>query len=67
MQGERNTLQRFTVRAREEEDRWGTTGINTPRSRTVTVIFQSSEPPRKISELLTFEISTDCSPHGRNL
>jgi hypothetical protein len=67
MQGERNTLQRFTVRAREEEDRWGTTGINTPRSRTVTVIFQSSEPPRKISELSTFEISADCSLYGRNL
>jgi hypothetical protein len=41
--------------------------INTPRSRTVTVIFQSSEPPRKLSELPTFEISTDYSPYGRNL
>jgi hypothetical protein len=67
MLGERNTLERFTVRAEEEEDRWGTRGINTPRSRTVTVIFQSSEPLRKISELPTFEISADCSPYGRNL
>jgi hypothetical protein len=41
--------------------------MNTPRSRTVTAIFQSSEPPRKISELLTFEISTDCIPYGQNL
>jgi hypothetical protein len=32
MLGERNTLERFTVRAEEEEDRWGTRGINTPRS-----------------------------------
>jgi hypothetical protein len=45
----------------------GLGGINTPRSRIVTVIFQSSEPPRKISELPTFEISADCSPYGRNL
>jgi hypothetical protein len=45
----------------------GPRGINTPRSRTVTVIFQSSEPPRKISELPTSEISADCSPYGRNL
>jgi hypothetical protein len=45
----------------------GPGGINTPRSRTVTVIFQSSEPPRKILELPTFEISADCSPYGRNL
>jgi hypothetical protein len=51
MLGERNTLDRFTVRAKEEEDRWGTRGINTPRSRTVTVIFQISKPPRKILEL----------------
>jgi hypothetical protein len=35
-------------------------GINTPRSRTVTAIFQSSELP-------TFENSADCSPYGRNL
>jgi hypothetical protein len=45
----------------------GLWGINTPRSRTVTAIFQSSEPPRKISELPTFENSADCSPYGRNL
>jgi hypothetical protein len=45
----------------------GPRGINTPRSRTVTAIFQSSEPPRKISELPTFENSADCSPYGRNL
>jgi hypothetical protein len=45
----------------------GPWGINTPRSRTVTAIFQSSEPPRKMSELPTFENSTDCSPYGRNL
>jgi hypothetical protein len=44
----------------------GPRGINTPRSRTVTTIFQSSEPLRKISELPTFEISADCSPYGRN-
>jgi hypothetical protein len=37
----------------------GPRGINTPRSRIVTAIFQSSEPPRKISELPTFEISAD--------
>jgi hypothetical protein len=29
----------------------GPGGINTPRSRTVTVIFQSSEPPRKSRNL----------------
>jgi hypothetical protein len=45
----------------------GLWGINTPRSRTVTAIFQSSEPPRKISELPTFENSADCSLYGRNL
>jgi hypothetical protein len=45
----------------------GPRGINTPRSRTVTIIFQSSEPPRKISELPTSEISDDSSPYGRNL
>jgi hypothetical protein len=45
----------------------GPRGINTSRSRTVTTIFQSSEPPRKISELPTFEISADCSPYGQNL
>jgi hypothetical protein len=45
----------------------GPRGINTPRSRTVTAIFQSSEPPRKISELPTFENSADCSSYGRNL
>jgi hypothetical protein len=45
----------------------GPRGINTPRSRTVTAIFQSSEPSRKISELPTFENSADCSPYGRNL
>jgi predicted membrane-bound dolichyl-phosphate-mannose-protein mannosyltransferase len=31
MQGERNTLQRFTVRAREEEDRGGTRGYKYPQ------------------------------------
>jgi hypothetical protein len=67
MLGERNTLQRFTIRAEEEEDRWGPGGINTPKSRTITVIFQSSEPLRKISELSTSEISAGCSPCGRNL
>jgi hypothetical protein len=45
----------------------GPRSINTPRSRTVTVIFQSSEPPRKISELPNSETSADCSPYGRNL
>jgi hypothetical protein len=39
----------------------GPRGINTPRSRTVTVIFQSSEPLRKISELPNPEISVDYS------
>jgi hypothetical protein len=67
MLGERNKLERFTVWGEEEDNRWGIKGINTPRSRTVTVIFQSSEPPRKISELPTSEISADCSPHGWNL
>jgi hypothetical protein len=42
-------------------------GINTPRFRTVTVIFLCSEPPRKISELPNSEISADCSPYGWNL
>jgi hypothetical protein len=45
----------------------GPRGINTPRSRTVTVIFQSLEPLRKISELPNPEISVDCSPYSRNL
>jgi hypothetical protein len=45
----------------------GPRGINTPRSRTVTAIIQSSEPPRKISELPTFENFADCSLYGRNL
>jgi hypothetical protein len=45
----------------------GPRGINTPISRTVMVIFQSSEPPRKISELPNPEIFADCSPYGRNL
>jgi hypothetical protein len=45
----------------------GPRGINTPRSRTVTVIFQSPEPLRKISELPNSEISADCSPYGQNL
>jgi predicted membrane-bound dolichyl-phosphate-mannose-protein mannosyltransferase len=31
MQGERNTLQCFTVQAREEEDRWGTRGYKYPQ------------------------------------
>jgi hypothetical protein len=61
-------LERVAVRGRRENDRWGgPRGINTPRSRKVTVIFQSSEPPRKISELPNPEISADCSPYGRNL
>jgi hypothetical protein len=67
MLGERNTLERLTVRVEEEDNRWGPRGINTPRSGTITVIFQSSEPPRKISELPTSEVSADCSPYGRNL
>jgi hypothetical protein len=41
----------------------GPRGINTPRSRTVTVIFQSSEPPRKLSKLPNSETSADCSPY----
>jgi hypothetical protein len=67
MQGERMRLEQRTVQGEEEDNRWGPRGINTPRSRIVTVIFQSSEPPRKNSELPTFEISADCSPYGRNL
>jgi predicted membrane-bound dolichyl-phosphate-mannose-protein mannosyltransferase len=31
MLGERNTLQRFTVRVEEEEDRWGTRGYKYPQ------------------------------------
>jgi predicted membrane-bound dolichyl-phosphate-mannose-protein mannosyltransferase len=31
MLGERNTPQRFTVRARGEEDRWGTRGYKYPQ------------------------------------
>jgi hypothetical protein len=31
MLGERNTLQRFTVWAREEENRWGTRGYKYPQ------------------------------------
>jgi hypothetical protein len=67
MQGERMRLERRTVQGEEEGNRWGTKGYKYPRSRTVTAIFQSSEPPRKISELPTFEISADCSLYGRNL
>jgi hypothetical protein len=67
MQGERNRLERRSVLREEEGNRWGPRGINTPRSRTVTAIFQSSKPPRKISELPTIENSADCSPYGRNL
>jgi hypothetical protein len=67
MQGERMRLEQRTVRGEKEMAVGGPRGINTPRSRTVKTIFQSSEHPRKISELPTFEISTDCSPYGRNL
>jgi hypothetical protein len=31
MLGERNTLERFTVRAGEEKDRWGTRGYKYPQ------------------------------------
>jgi hypothetical protein len=67
MQGERIRLERRTVQGEKKVTIGGPRGINTPRSRTVTAIFQSSEPPRKISELPTFEISADCSSYGRNL
>jgi hypothetical protein len=67
MQGERMKLERVTVRGRRENEHWGTKGYKYPRSRTVTIIFQISEPPRKISELPNPEISADCSPYGRNL
>jgi hypothetical protein len=62
-----NELERRSVQGQGENSRWGTKGYKYPRSRTVTAIFQSSEPPRKISELPTFEISVDCSPYGQNL
>jgi hypothetical protein len=39
--------ERMTVR--------GPRDINTPRSRTVTVIFQSSEPPRKTRNFQTLK------------
>jgi hypothetical protein len=67
MLGERMRLQRVTILEGEEIIVGGPRGINTPRSRTVLVIFQSSEPSRKISELPTSEISADCCPYGRNL
>jgi hypothetical protein len=67
MQGKRNSKKRRSAQWEEEDNRWGLWGINTPRSRTVTAIFQSSEPSRKILELPTFENSADCSPYGRNL
>jgi hypothetical protein len=67
MLGERNMLERFTFRGKEADNHWGTKGYKYPRSRTVTVIFQSSEPPRKISKLPTSEISADQSPYSRNL
>jgi hypothetical protein len=57
----------FLFGGREKITVGGPRGINTPRSRTVTVIFQSSEPLRKISKLPTSEISADCSSYGRNL
>jgi hypothetical protein len=67
MLGERMRLVVVTVWGRREDDRWGSSGINTPRSRTVTVIFQSSEPLRKISELPNSKTSADCSLYGPNL
>jgi hypothetical protein len=67
MQGERDRLERRSLQWGAEDNRWRPRGINTPRSRTVTAIFQSSEPPREISELPTFENYADCSPYGRNL
>jgi hypothetical protein len=61
------SLNRVLFRGKKRIAVGGPRGINTPRSRTVTAIFQSSEPPRKISELPTFEIFADCSSYGRNL
>jgi hypothetical protein len=67
MQGERNTLQRFTVRAREEEDHWGTRGYKYPQIQNNNSYIPEFGTSEKISELPTFEISADCSPYGRNL
>jgi hypothetical protein len=66
MLGERMKLEQLTVLGEERMTVGGPRGINTPRSRTVTVIFQSSEPLRKISELPNSETSADCSPYGPN-
>jgi hypothetical protein len=67
MLDERMNLEWVTTRGEERMTVGGPRGINTPRSRTVRVIFQSSEPQRKISEHPNPEISADCSPYSRNL
>jgi predicted membrane-bound dolichyl-phosphate-mannose-protein mannosyltransferase len=54
MLGERNTLERFTVRAGEEEDRWGTRGYKYPQiqnSNSYISEFETSEKNLRISDL----------------
>jgi hypothetical protein len=67
MLGERVRLEQVIVRGRRRNNHWGTKEYKYPRSRTVTIRFQSSEPPRKIFELPIPEIFADCSPYGPNL
>jgi hypothetical protein len=71
MLGERSKLERVTVRGRSENSRWGTRGINTLRSITVTAIFQSrnlrekSRNFRTLKHLLTTRM-VGTSEQGNN-
>jgi hypothetical protein len=67
MLGERNMLERFTVQGKEEDNRWGTKGYKYTQIQNSNGYISKFGTSEKNLGFPTSEISTDCSPYGRNL